>query len=224
MAGLGIAHAHQSHVRQLAGTHVVDLQGHHVVLVVGYGERVLKVVAAVEVAQHEGRATAFHHFGEELQCLGDIGAAAIGVEVEHLAYDIENVLAALLRRDILLYAVREEYDTYLVVVLYGTESYRCGYLSHHVFLELTGGAEVERARHVDEQHHRELALLLKHLHVGPVEARSDVPVDVAHIVAELVFPHFRERHSAPLESRVILAGKDILTQTAGLYLYLANFL
>ena len=54
-------------------------------------------------------------------------------------------------------------------------------------------------------------------------ARSDVPVYVAHIVAILVFTHFREDHSTTFECGVILSGKNILGESAGLDLDLPDF-
>ena len=56
-------------------------------------------------------------------------------------------------------------------------------LGRQLALLRAGGAEAHRARDVDHQHHRELALLDEALDVGRAEARGDVPVDVAHLVA-----------------------------------------
>ena len=77
---------------------------------------------------------------------------------------------------------------------------------------------------VDQQHHRQLALLLEHLHVGVGQSGGDVPVDIAHVVAILVFAHFAEHHTAPFEGRVVLAAEHLLREAAGLDFNLADFL
>ena len=119
------------------------------------------------------------------------------------------MLPPFLRWDVLFYLVGEKDDTGLVVVLDGTECQCRSNLRHHIALHLVTGAEVERAADINQQHHRQLALLLKHLYIRAVEAGRDVPVYVAHIVAELVVAHFAECHAAPLESRMVLPGKDV---------------
>ena len=176
----------------------------------------------VEVAQQEGRAPPFHHLREKFNSHRHIGALAVGLEVEHFANDVKDMFAAFFRGNILLDAVGKEHDADFVVVLNGRESQRGGNFGHHIALHLVDGAEVERATDIDQQHHREFALFLEHLHVGSVEPRRHVPVDVAHVVAELVFAHLAEGHTAPFESRVILACKDVRTQASRLNLDFSN--
>ena len=134
------------------------------------------------------------------------------------------MLASLFWRNILLNLVGEEDDTNLVVVLYGTERQCGGNLGHHVALGLPLRSKVERTAHIDEQHHGEFALLLKHLDVWSVEARRDIPVDVPDVVAKLILAHLAERHSPSLEGRMVLSGEDICAQSARLDLYLPYFL
>lgn len=129
------------------------------------------------------------------------------------------MFAATLRRNVLLNAVGEEDNPDFIVVLNGRESQGCGNLSHKVFLHLTLRTEVERPRDVDEQHNRELAFLFENFHVGTVKTCRNVPVDVADVVAILILAHLRERHSAPFERRMVLAGEDVLTQSAAFNLY-----
>ena len=109
------------------------------------------------------------------------------------------MLAAFLWRDVLLYLVREEYHPNLVIVLYGAERQRGGNLRGHVTFHLPRRTEVKRPRDVYEQHYRQLTLFLEDLHVGTVEAGSDIPVYISHVIAKLVFPNLRERHSPTLE-------------------------
>ena len=57
-----------------------------------------------------------------------------------------------------------------------------------------------------------------------MKASCDIPVNISNVVAKLVFPNLRESHSPTLEGRMILAGEDVLAQSASLDLDLPNFL
>jgi hypothetical protein len=146
-----------------------------------------------------------------------------GVEVvEHFSDDIENMFSSFLRRNVLLDTVREEDDTYLVIVLNGTEG-ECGSnLSSQIALHLLHRTEIERPADVYEQHHRQFPFLFKHLDVRLMKAGGHVPVDVSHIIAVLIFAHLGKGHSPTLEGRMILTCEDVLTQSASLDFYLPN--
>ena len=132
------------------------------------------------------------------------------------------MLSSLLRRNVLLYAIREEDDTYLVIVLNGTEG-ECGSnLSSQIALHLLHRTEIERPADVYEQHHRQFPFLFKHLDVRLMKAGGHVPVDVSHIIAILIFAHLGKGHSPTLEGRMILTCEDVLTQSASLDFYLPN--
>ena len=53
--------------------------------------------------------------------------------------------------------------------------------------------------------------------------KADETVDITDVVAKLVFSHFRECHTPTFEGRVVLASKNILAQSASLYLNPAYF-
>ncbi len=84
--------------------------------------------------------------------------------------------------------------------------------------------EAVASAHVHQQHHRQLTLLLEHLHVGMRQTGRHIPVDIAHVVAILVLTHLAEGHTTPLEGRVVLAAEHLLRQPPRLYLYLADLL
>ena len=52
---------------------------------------------------------------------------------------------------------------------------------------------------------------------------GDIPVDISHIVAELVFPYLRECHTTPFECGVVLSCEDVIAETTGLDLNLSYF-
>ena len=146
------------------------------------------------------------------------------MEVQEFADDVEDMLAPLLRRDELLDAVGEEDDTNLVVVLDGTERQGGSNLRGHIALGLHNGTEVQTAADIHQEHHRQLALLLKDLDKGLIETRGDVPLDVTDVVAILVLPHLAEGHTASFEGRVVLPRKDIAGESTGLDFNLADAL
>jgi hypothetical protein len=46
-----------------------------------------------------------------------------------------------------------------------------------------------------------------------VHARGNIPVDIAHIIAVLVFAHLTKRHTPSLKRGVVLSGKELLRQS-----------
>ena len=191
-------------------------------LLVGNLQLMLEILMIVEVADYESCAVAFHHAGEIFQGATDVGTLALRLEVEHFSDDIENMLSSFLRRNVLLYTIREEDDTYLVIVLNGTEG-ECGSnLSSQIALHLLHRTEIERPADVYEQHHGKFPFLFKHLDVRLMKAGGHVPVDVSHIIAILIFAHLGKGHSPTLEDRMILTCEDVLTQSASLDFYLPN--
>ena len=123
-----------------------------------------------------------------------------GWKLSHFPNDIENMLSSFLRRNVLLDTVREEDDTYLVIVLNGTEG-ECGSnLSSQIALYLLHRTEIERPADVYEQHHRQFPFLFKHLDIRLMKAGGHVPVDVSHIIAVLIFAHLAKAIPLPLKA------------------------
>ena len=57
-----------------------------------------------------------------------------------------------------------------------------------------------------------------------METGCDIPINITHVITKLIFAHFAEGHTPAFESRMVLACKDIGTQTTGLYFNLTDFL
>ena len=129
---------------------------------------------------------------------------------------------ALLGRDEVLDMIAEEDDAYLIIVLNGGESQSGCHLGYEVFLESASGAELTRPRDVDEQDNGVFSLLFKDFDEGLVHASGDVPIDVADVVAELIFTHFAESHASTFEGRVILTSKDVIGETTSFDLNLPD--
>ena len=81
-------------------------------------------------------------------------------------------------------------------------------------------AEARRGAGVDQQHHRQLALLGVALHVRLAGPRRHVPVDGAHLVAGLIEPHLGELHPAPLEDALVLAGEEVRHEVADVRIWI----
>ena len=134
------------------------------------------------------------------------------------------MLTSFLGRNKLLYPIRKKDDSDFIVVLNGRESKRCCDLGHHILFHLFNRTKLQTAGNIHHQHDRQLALFLINLHIRFIETRSHIPVNVANIIAELIFTDFRESHSPTFEGRVILACKNIIGQSACLNFNLANLL
>ncbi len=144
-------------------------------------------------------------------------------EIDDFAYYEQNVFATFLWRNELFYFVAEENHADLVIVLNRRERKRRGQLCRYVFLGISACSEVPASADVHQQHHGQFAFFFIDFHVGAVVARSQVPVNVSYVVAGLILPCFRKHHPAPLESRVVFSGKNVLAQTSRLYLDLPDF-
>ncbi len=57
-----------------------------------------------------------------------------------------------------------------------------------------------------------------------IVASCDVPVNIAYVIAILIFTHLAKGHAASFERRVVFAGKYVARQTSGLDFNFAYFL
>ena len=74
---------------------------------------------------------------------------------------------------------------------------------------LGAGAELEPGGVLEDDHHGDLAFLDEFFAVGFAEAGGDVPVDVADVVAELVFDDLVELHAASAEGGAVFTAQYI---------------
>jgi len=108
----------------------------------------------------------------------------------------------------MLDAVGEHHTADAIVVPNRRHREHRGQLRSDFTLESTTCAEALGARHVDREHHGELALFDVAFDVRPLHARGDVPIDAPHFIARLVLAHLGELHPLPLERRAVLAGEQ----------------
>ena len=210
MSGLGIFEFHQPHIGQLSHALVVHLHCHHVMTTAGHGQLAVVVVGIKEVGKQKGHAAFANDAHEVFQAHTDVGARPHGAQGEEFADDAQDVCLSFGRWDKLLHTVGEEEHPNFVVVANGGESQGGSNFGEELALRLPLRPEVERTGHIDEQHSRQFAFFLKHLHIGAVETSRHVPIDVAYIVALLILTHLRKGHAAPFEGRVVLACKNVV--------------
>ena len=134
---------------------------------------------------------------------GEVGAAALWLARQQVAHDAQRVVAAAARGHVAFDAVGEDHAADAVVVGDSREGQHRRQLGGVVALAQVARAEILRARDVDQQQQREVALLDELLHVRRAHAGGDVPVDRAHLVAGRVLAHLGELHAAALEDRVV---------------------
>ena len=144
------------------------------------------------------------------QCGSYVRTMALWLKLYQLAYYPQNVHAPFCRRNEKLHLVRKEHKPYFVVVPHGRKG-ECGaYLGNDVALCHIAGAEIFGTGDIDGEHHCQLPLLLEYFDVRLAGLCRYVPVDIAHVVAELVCAHLAESHAAPFERAVVLARKDVV--------------
>src|SRR4051812_35167668 len=94
----------------------------------------------------------------------------------------------LFRWYILLHLIAEEYDAYLIVIGRSRKRQHRAQLRNEVAFQLFLRTEKGTAANIHQQHHDELALLLKHFYKRVGKTGGNIPVYKFYIVAGRVFP------------------------------------
>ena len=116
-------------------------------------------------------------------------------------------------RDEELDFVSEEDRSDLVIILDRRECQCRSYLCIQLTLRFTSRAEVRTPRHIYEKHHGQLPLFLEDFDVGLGIACCDIPVQITHIIPDLIATHFAEGHTSPSECRMILPGEHLFGES-----------
>jgi hypothetical protein len=212
-AGLRIDQPHETDVRERALARVLDRHRDDVVPLREQLERPLDV-RAEEVGDEKDDRLVREHLVEILRRAADVRAWRSGLEGEDVADQAQRMPPALSRRHHVLDRVGEHHTADAIVVPNRRHREHRGKLGRHLALEATARAESLRPRHVDGEHHRELALLDVPLHVGALHARRHVPIDAPHFVARLILAYLGELHSLPFEHRTVFAGEERVHEAA----------
>jgi len=145
VSGFSIHHLEQPHVGQLFGARIIDLYGDDIMLTVGDLHLFGEIFPVIEVTDDKRGAVTLHYACEIGSSHANVRARTFRMEIEHLSDDIQDMLAAILRRNIFLNTVGEEDHADLVVVLDGREGDRRRNLSGQLPFHLLCRTEVERS-------------------------------------------------------------------------------
>jgi hypothetical protein len=78
-------------------------------------------------------------------------------------------------------------------------------VGRHVALPDVGRAEVHRLAQVEQEPGGDFAILVELAHVRRLQPCGHVPVDMAHVVAVLVFAQVGDVHAVAAEQRAVVA-------------------
>ena len=184
---------------------------------------IFETLLIYKIRQDKSCTSPFHYIRQIFQCQTDIRTTTFRFEINQFANNIKNMFTTFFRRYKFLYSIREKNNTYLIIVLNGRECQCCSNLGHHILFHLLNSTKLQTTGNIYHQHHCQFTFFLKHLNIRFVETRRYVPVDVANIITKLIFTHFGKCHTPTLESRMILACKNIVRQSACLCFDLTNF-
>ena len=119
--------------------------------------------------------------------------------------------------------IRKDNQADLVIVLDSREGNEGTEFRRHLIFHAFRTAEGARGREVHQEHHGQFAFFDEALHVGVPHAGGNIPVDRAHLVAELVFTHLVKLHTTALEDTMVFPGKRVIDGFAGVDLEVADF-
>jgi hypothetical protein len=215
LAGLGVLHHEQPQVGQVHLQRVVQAHRDQLVAAREQRERLGPARRADEIRHHEDeRAALDHREAAVQQVLQARSRRARELRPRgHLAHEVQHVAPAASRRDhgVDLLAVEQRADA--VAVAREQARQHRDEVGRHRALAHLARAEVHRGREVEQEPGADVAVLVVLAHVGRLQARGDVPVDVAHIVVVLVLPQVGEVQAKSPEKRSVVAVQQAVEPT-----------
>ena len=193
-SGLGVDEPQVADGGQLLLARVAHLERDHVMAVQQAQQRLAPVARPAEVRHDHDQAARAGQAPGARHRVGEVGGAgAVGlVSRAQRQQQPQQSLPALQRRHDACLAGAERHHAEAVALARGEVADRERRALGHVRLAAVRGAEAHRRRDVEQQPRGERALRDLDAHVGVAGARGRGPVDLAHVVAELVGPHLRD--------------------------------
>ena len=207
LARLGVLHDQHAEIRQLHFQRVVQAHGDDVVPLREVGERLRPSRRADEIRDDEDeRAPRRHRIGGA-QELAEVGGADLRARraVLHPVQEMQHLAPAAPRRDDRVHAIPVEQRADAIAVARQDARQHGDELGRHRLLLQVVRAEVDRRAQVEQEPRGDFALLVVLAHVRRGEARGDVPVDVPHVVAVLVFAEVGEVEPVAAKERPVVA-------------------
>ena len=213
-AGLGVFEHQTAERGQGVFVRVVDLDGHHIVPALGavqggVGEGI------EEIRNHNHHRASAEGFLQMLQCVAQIAGAMGGGVMQNIAHHAQHVALAFAGAHVFFHVIGEERESDFVIVALGDEGQRGGHFAGEFLFGLIATAEPSRRADVHQQHHRQLAFLHELFYKWLVQSRGDVPIDIAHLIARLIFAHLIEIHPLPTKYTAVLADHYIAHEPLG---------
>src|SRR6266436_5977748 len=213
ITGFGINQPRDPNVRQIALARILHGDCHNVVPLRQDLQR-MRDICFQKIGDDEYDRLLVEHFCDVIDRGHHVGSAPDRLEREEVANDSQHVTPSLSRRNDVLDAIREKKNANAVIVLNRRHRQYRGKLARQLALESSHCPESLRAREIDHQHHRQLALLDVALDEGPAHSGGNVPVDRPDLVARQILSYFRELHSLALEYRAVLPGENGVDKSA----------
>src|SRR4051794_4160770 len=211
-AGLRVHEPEVAGRDELLLARVADLHRHHAVAGAQRAHRALPVLRAGEVADDDHEPALAPERGPVAQRGAARGRAlpvALGPAAQ-LGQQREQPEPALARAQHARVARAEGHDAEPVAAPRGHVADGKRHALGHVGLAPVGGAEGHRGRDVEHEPRGHRALAHVHAHVGLLQPRRGVPVDLAHVVAGEVGPDHGELRARADLRREVLARDEAL--------------
>ena len=211
LATLGIFQRHQPEVGQGHLGRVIKAHGQHLVPLRQSRQRLGPAGRADEVRHHEHQRTSLDQGARALQQITQHGLlpahacralAHVGDELQYLVapHAWRQHGAGLAGR-----ALAIEHGAH-PIAMPREQARNAGHKAlGHRELGAIAGAEIHAARQIEQKPGRELAVLGVLPHVRDLQAGGHVPVDVAHVVAVLVFAQVGQIQAATAPQRAVVA-------------------
>ncbi len=220
LAGFGVAHREQAQIGQLQLQRVEQAHGHHIVPPRQLTQRLLPAGLADEVGQHEHGAALAHRVGGAAKQIGETGGTCHGftrcwrrsasLHQLHQAEHLRPAAARWQHRVNPRRAARTVLHRTDPVAMAADQPREHRHKTHQQFaLALRARAEVHRGTEVEQKPGRHFAVFGEHAHMGLLQPRGHVPVDVAHVVVVLVFAQVGQ-----IETAAAHEGSEIALQQA----------
>jgi hypothetical protein len=215
LAGLGVLHHEQADVRELHLERIVQAHRDHLMAAREQRERLGPAGRADEIGHHEDERAALHHRESRVQQLLEARPArALEARARrHPVHQMEHVAPAAARRNdrVDLVAIEQRPDPVAVPGEQARE--HRDEVDRHRALAHLARAEVDRRREVEQEPGVDVAVLVVLAHVGRLQARGDVPVDVAHVIVILVLAQVGEVQTKTPEQRSIVSVQEPVEPT-----------
>jgi hypothetical protein len=125
--------------------------------------------------------------------------------VQHPVQQVQHVPAAAARRNHRVHAIAVEHRADAIAVARQDPGEHRDELARHCLFLHVARAEVDRGAQVEQEPRGDLALLVVLAHVGRLQPRGDIPVDVPDVVAVHVLAQVGEVEPVAAKERPIVA-------------------